>query len=189
MGKSSSGKDTIYKRLLSDETLSLRKIVTYTTRPIRVGETEGVEYFFIDEDKVSKLSEEGKIVELRAYNTAHGIWKYMTVADEQIDLTKNDYLIIGTPESYLGCVKYFGKQVMVPILVTVDDGARLERALRRERKQEHPKYEEMCRRFLADAKDFSEEKLKEAGIGNSFENVDLDACYSEISNYIRNTIG
>ena len=68
MGKSSSGKDTIYKRLLSDETLSLRKIVTYTTRPIRVGETEGVEYFFINEDKVSKLSEEGK-----SWNFVHTI--------------------------------------------------------------------------------------------------------------------
>ena len=180
MGKSATGKDTIYKRLLADEKLNLKKIVTYTTRPIRAGEKPGEEYFFIGEDDVKKLDEEGKIVELRAYNTVHGIWKYMTVADENIDLKNNDYLIIGTPESYKGCVKFFGPDVMVPILITVPDGERLQRALNREKKQQNPKYEEMCRRFLSDAADFSEEKLKEAGIEHSFQNDNLDECYETI---------
>lgn len=45
MGKSSTGKDTIYKHLLSDRRLGLKKIVPYTTRPIRNGERDGVEYF------------------------------------------------------------------------------------------------------------------------------------------------
>ena len=180
MGKSATGKDTIYNRLLADEKLNLKKIVTYTTRPIRAGEKPGEEYFFIGEDDVKKLDEEGKIVELRAYNTVHGIWKYMTVADENIDLKNNDYLIIGTPESYKGCVKFFGPDVMVPILITVPDGERLQRALNREKKQQNPKYEEMCRRFLSDAADFSEEKLKEAGIEHSFQNDNLDECYKTI---------
>ena len=180
MGKSATGKDTIYKRLLADEKLNLKKIVTYTTRPIRAGKKPGEEYFYIGEDDVKKLDEEGKIVELRAYNTVHGIWKYMTVADENIDLKNNDYLIIGTPESYKGCVKFFGPDVMVPILITVPDGERLQRALNREKKQQNPKYEEMCRRFLSDAADFSEEKLKEAGIEHSFQNDNLDECYKTI---------
>ena len=46
MGKSSSGKDTIYKRLMEDGDLSFKNIVGYTTRPIREGETNGKEYFF-----------------------------------------------------------------------------------------------------------------------------------------------
>ncbi|NTV78326.1 MAG: guanylate kinase, partial [Clostridiales bacterium] len=50
MGPSSSGKDTIYKRLLGEKELELHTLVTYTTRPIRVGETEGVEYHFTDEE-------------------------------------------------------------------------------------------------------------------------------------------
>ncbi len=185
MGKSSSGKDTIYKRLLADETLGLKRIVTYTTRPIRKGEKDGEEYYFIGEEDVERLSKEGKIVELRAYDTVHGIWKYMTVADENINLAANNYVIIGTPESYSGCLKFFGQSIMVPILITVDDGVRLERALRRERKQENPKYEEMCRRFLADARDFSEERLKEAGIDTRFENVDLEKCYAQIEQFIQ----
>ena len=46
MGKSSSGKDTIYSRLLQDSELGLSRIVLYTTRPMREGETEGKEYHF-----------------------------------------------------------------------------------------------------------------------------------------------
>jgi guanylate kinase len=188
MGKSSSGKDTIYKRLLGESDLHLNRIVTYTTRPIRIGEKDGEEYYFIDDETAERLNAEGKIVELRAYNTVHGIWKYMTVADEKIDLANNNYVIIGTPESYSGCLKFFGSDVMLPVLITVDDGVRLERALKRERKQENPKYEEMCRRFLADAKDFSEEKLREAGIDNRFENVDLENCYAQILQFIKERI-
>ena len=185
MGKSSSGKDTIYKRLLGESDLHLSRIVTYTTRPIRIGEKDGEEYYFIDDETAERLQAEGKVVELRAYDTVHGIWKYMTVADEKIDLNNHNYVIIGTPESYAGCLQYFGSDVMVPVLITVDDGVRLERALKRERRQEHPKYEEMCRRFLADAKDFSEEKLKEAGIDNRFENENLEKCYENICAFIR----
>lgn len=185
MGKSATGKDTIYKRLLTDPDLNLNKIVTYTTRPIRAGEKPGEEYFFIDEAEADRLASLGKIVEMRAYNTVHGVWKYMTVEDESLDVSKGNFLVIGTPESFRQCREHFGEGVMVPVLVTVDDGARLERALKRERKQANPKYEEMCRRFLADAKDFSAEKLAEAGIDSSFENVDFETCYKEIAAFIK----
>ena len=44
MGKSASGKDTIYNRLLAMEKLHLRRVVPYTTRPMRSGETDGRTY-------------------------------------------------------------------------------------------------------------------------------------------------
>lgn len=185
-GKSSTGKDTIYKRILSDESLSLNNIVTCTTRPIREGEVDGREYRFITDEQAVKLEADGKVIELRAYNTVHGIWKYMTVDDGNIDLANKDYLIIGTLESYVKCRSYFGRENILPIYIEVDDGVRLERALEREKKQDNPKYEEMCRRFLADAKDFSNEKLEEAGIKDKFINNSLDECVEEIREYIRN---
>ena len=40
-GKSSTGKDTIYKRLLEDKSLGFKKITMYTTRPMRAGESDG----------------------------------------------------------------------------------------------------------------------------------------------------
>jgi len=184
-GKSSSGKDTVYKRLLADESLKLNQLVTYTTRPIREGEVNGREYFFIDEAQAIKLHEEGKIVESRAYNTVFGIWKYMTVDDGDIELNEKSYIVIGTLESYVQIRNYFGKDKVVPVMIDVDDGVRLERALKRERLQPNPKYDEMCRRFLADSADFSKEKVKSAGIETVFVNDDLEVCIAKVREYVK----
>lgn len=180
MGKSSTGKDTLYKRILEDDSLCLKRIIPYTTRPVRDGEKNGVEYYFCDEERVNELERMGKIIELRSYDTVHGIWKYFTVDDGQIQLADQSYLMIGTLESYRKIRSYYGADRVVPIYIEVEDGERLSRALNRERAQEHPKYEELCRRFLADAKDFSEEKLSEAGIEKRFENSSLDDTQAQI---------
>ena len=189
MGKSSTGKDTLFKRIFSDETLQLKTLVPYTTRPIRDGETEGVEYFFCDEAKVAEFEAAGKIIERRDYNTMHGIWTYFTADDGQVDLVNQDYLVIGTLESYQKIREYYGKDVLVPIYIEVEDGVRLQRALDRERTQANPKYEEMCRRFLADARDFSEENLKVAEIERRFVNGDLEETERQIKEFINGNKG
>lgn len=184
MGKSSTGKDTIFKRLLAREDLGLKRIVPYTTRPMREGEQEGMEYHFTDEAGFQALQTEKKIIEDRAYNTVHGLWRYFTVADASVDLDRNNYCIIGTLEAYVRIRDYFGADKVLPVLIELDDGERLQRALSREKRQENPKYEEMCRRFLADSKDFSEEKIEEAGIWKRFYNGSLEACLQAIVTYI-----
>lgn len=178
MGKSASGKDTIYKKI-RERMPELKTIVIYTTRPIREGETEGVEYHFVDEDKLQQFQKEDKVIELREYHTVHGIWKYFTVNDGQFDADEN-YIAIGTLESYKGLRYYLGKEKLVPIYIEVEDSIRLERALAREREQKEPKYEELCRRFLADAEDFSEDKLEKMGITRRFFNTDVEKCVDEI---------
>ena len=75
---------------------------------------------------------------------------------------------------------YFGESIVVPIYISVDDGVRLERALTREKLQKDPNYLEMCRRFLADEEDFSEEKLRECHIERIYRNEDLNGCIEEI---------
>lgn len=186
MGKSASGKDSIYKKI-KERMPELKTIVIYTTRPIREGEREGVEYYFVNDNRLEELQAEGKVIELREYNTVHGIWKYFTADDGQFD--REDHLIaIGTLESYQKMREYFGDGKLVPIYIEVEDGMRLERALSRERKQKEPKYEELCRRFLADAADFSADKLKEAGITRKFLNIDMDKCVEEIVLGIRSDL-
>lgn len=188
MGKSSTGKDTIYKRLLDEMSQRLHRIVPYTTRPIRLKEKNGVEYFFTDEDGFARLLGSGRVIEHRAYHTCHGLWRYFTVDDGQIDLDTKDYICIGTLESYENTKAYFGQDKLLPVLIELDDGVRLQRALDRERKQEQPKYEEMCRRFLADSADFSEERIAHAGIGRRFLNEDLKTCMEEIRTYLRENL-
>ena len=188
MGKSSTGKDTIFKELLKAGTVGLKTIVPYTTRPIRAGGQDGVEYFFTDEEGFQRLLQSGKMIEERAYHTVHGVWRYFTVDDGQIQLDSQSYIMIGTLESYQNMKKYFGEENLLPVLIELDDGIRLQRALDRERQQEHPKYEEMCRRYLADSDDFSEEKIAEAGITRRFYNDDLQRCLGEIVKYIMENV-
>lgn len=182
MGKSASGKDTIYKRLMSDASLGLSPLVPYTTRPIRTGEVEGKDYHFTDETGMKALEESGRVIERRTYHTIHGDWHYFTV-DENIE--EGTLLAIGTPESYEKILSYYGKEVCRPIYITLDDGERLSRALARERSQAEPKYKELCRRFLADDEDFKEERLEKLGIAKRFENIDLENCVLEVADYIR----
>ena len=185
MGKSSSGKDTLFKEVKS-ALPELHGIILYTTRPIREGERNGVEYYFVSEDTLDTYEQVGKVIELRAYHTVHGIWKYATVDDGQVDLSKGSYLAIGTLESYEKMLAYYGSEKLVPLYIEVEDGERLMRALMREREQETPKYAELCRRFLADTEDFSEEKLQMLGITRRYINDDKARCLEELIREIRN---
>ena len=180
MGKSASGKDSIYKKLHSLYP-QLQTLVLYTTRPMRDGEQEGVEYHFIDSLHVESLQRDGKVIEVRTYQTVYGPWSYATVDDGQIDLVKKDYLVIGTLDSYEKLRNYYGKEALIPLYITVDDGVRLERALLRERQQKEPKYAELCRRFLADEADFAPERLAALGVKEAFENQDLESCVEQVA--------
>lgn len=183
MGKSASGKDTIYEALLADSALQLSALIPWTTRPIRAREMEGVEYHFTDEEGLKALEAQGRVIEQRTYQTEHGPWTYFTVDEGTSD---GDLLGIGTLESYLHLRAYYGEGRVVPIYVEVEDGIRLGRALKRECKPGNHRYEELCRRFLADQKDFSEENLQKAGIDRRFSNDNECAeCIRQIAEYIR----
>jgi guanylate kinase len=185
MGKSASGKDTVFKEITHSSELSLKTIVGYTTRPIRDGEKDGEEYFFVSKERLSDYQRADKVIEHRAYDTMHGVWDYFTVDDGQVDLEKGSSIMIGTLESYRQIRKYFGEDRVYPVYLEVEDGLRLERALLREKTQKKPKYAELCRRFLADEEDFKEQYLKELGVGKRYRNEDSKSCMEEITRDIR----
>ena len=187
IGKSASGKDHIYKRISTDEELGLKPVILYTTRPMRKGEADGKEYHFTDVSCLQRFREQGKIIEERVYPTVFGDWYYFTADDGSIDRNgDSDYITIGTLESYIKMKEYYGSRMLSPIYIEVDDGIRLLRAVERERKQSEPGYREVCRRFLADCDDFSEDRLKEAGIEKRFyNNSSLEDCINDIREYIK----
>ena len=182
MGKSASGKDTIYKKLLEDKRISLKTIVPYTTRPIRHEEKEGVEYHFVSCDKFEEMKENKLVIESRDYQTVHGVWSYFTAYDGQFsqENSKDNYLMINTLNGYEQIRDYFGKDNVVPLYIYVEDGIRLTRALKRERRQKVPKYAEMCRRYLADDEDFSKDNLEKAGIDIFYDNENIERCMEQI---------
>lgn len=168
LGRSASGKDHLYQALLADASLGLRRMVLYTTRPIRAGEIDGETYHFIDARRLEELRRSGKVIEERTYETVAGPWTYLT-ADEGIEPDEN-YAIIGTLESFRRIREFYGRDRVFPIFVSSTEEHLLERSLRREKKQEHPNYRELCRRFLADSEDYADEKIRAAGITEIFAN-------------------
>lgn len=91
IGKSCAGKDTIQKELIK---MGMESIVSYTTRPPRQGETEGVEYHFISKEEFLEKERQGFFAETTSYNVATGeTWYYGSAVE---DLT-NDKVIIVNP--------------------------------------------------------------------------------------------
>ena len=99
LGKSCSGKDTIFRRLKENKELNLNTVVGYTTRPMRADETDGIEYFFVDEERLKELERAGKVIECRHYNTVHGVWSYLRADDRQVSLHAGNCLYGGRYES------------------------------------------------------------------------------------------
>lgn len=183
IGKSSTGKDSLFKRILEDKPRKLSTLITYTTRPIRSHETNGVEYFFSDIPTFEKQKASGQVIEYRCYHTVLGDWYYYTLDDGQIN-DHDDYLVNMTLEGYEHLRDYYGSDRVIPLYIEVEDGIRLTRALEREKKQAVPQYREMCRRFLTDDTDFSEENIVRLGITRRFQNIDFETCLHELEEVI-----
>ena len=197
MGKSATGKDTIYKKI--KEQINANSYVPYTTRPKREGEKQGVDYNFITKEQFVEFLKQNKVMEYRSYNTidASGekdIWTYATIDDNQWKRS-GDFLTIGTLESYVSILEYIKRNQtylrMIPVYITIDENERRKRALKRENKQQKANLQEMERRFKADNIDFSNAKLEQAGITKeqTFENYDLQKCIDSILNYIHAKTG
>ncbi len=181
MGKSASGKDSVFGKILEKYGDNLKTIIPYTTRPMREGEEDGREYHFVGEEDYEKNKKAGRIIEDRGYNTVHGLWRYFTVSDGAFD-GESDVFLIGTLDTFLSLKKYFKeKKEILPIYIECDDGDRLIRAVNREKIRENPDYRELCRRFLSDDEDFSEEKLKSAGVEIRIYNKDLSECADKVA--------
>lgn len=152
MGKSAAGKDYLAKLLVK---LGLVKVVTYTTRPIRTGETEDIDYHYISEEEFKKKIENNEFIEYRTYNTVKGVWYY---GSSLHCFEEGDFIIL-TPEGYKNIKDKLNEQFeIITVLLTADDELRKERSIKR---GDNP--EEVERRILADNKDFE----------NAFKMVDI----------------
>lgn len=154
VGKSCSGKDTLYTRIL-ERNPELAPVILHTTRPMRPGEVDGQTYHFVTEEQLRRYEEEGQVIEKRVYQTTQGPWTYFTLRFE----LDTDRLLITTLEGACALMDCCGPEAVQVIYLSVDDRTRLLRYIDRESRQKHPDYAEVCRRFLADQTDFSEERL------------------------------
>lgn len=155
-GKSGSGKDTILKRLCKR---GFTPIVSLTSRPIREGETNGVEYNFVSRELFESLIRDDKLIEYRTYDTLVGgepdTW-YYGLEKAAVDL-ENDYVVILDLNGAKNFMEYFGRENCMCVYIDVLDGIRTGRAKQRGSFDET----EWNRRMEADAEDFSMDKRKD----------------------------
>ena len=185
MGPSNSGKDTIIRTLVKENKFAFKEMIMSTTRPKRTHEVEGREYYFKTVEEMLDLEKQGKIIEKRKCDTAYGPWYYFTTSSS-IDLDNYNYVGSNTLEGLDQFVKFYGMENIISLLIKVDDGIRLQRALDRERREENPKYQELCRRFLADSTDFSEENINKRHITSIINNdSNLDNTMKEVEKVLK----
>ena len=68
LGPSGVGKDTIINMLLKKYPEIFYKLVSFTTRKIREGEKEGINYFYITKEKFQEKKNENKLIGIQEYN-------------------------------------------------------------------------------------------------------------------------
>lgn len=163
-GKSGCGKSTIANKLVKNH---FKRVVTNTTRPPREGEIDGVDYNFIGEHDFHSLILDDDMIEWRKYNTALGTWYYGSDA-RNINLDKNDYVIILTLDGVESYIKYFGAENCIVFYIDCP------KYIREQRAKERGSFnrEEWERRIVADKADFPMEKV-------------IRLCNFKIANYNR----
>ena len=154
VGKSGSGKDTLFKSIVNDTRFSVTPVIPYTTRPRRKDEKEGIDYHFVTPGEMQEMERNNEIIEKRAYDTTEGVWFYFTKSFS-VSGGGGISLMITTPEALGKLAAGLGSENIVVLLLDADGRIRIERSLQRESEEEFPNYSEVCRRYLADEKDFA----------------------------------
>ena len=93
-GPTCSGKTTVAKIL--EQKYDFSRLVTYTTRPKREGESEGIDYYFVSEEEFKRGIENNEFVEYREYNALFGHVYYGSKIDRYC-LEEGKYVIVLDP--------------------------------------------------------------------------------------------
>ena len=96
-GKTCSGKTRIVDELC--KRYDYKKIVTYTTRPIREGEKDGIDYHFISDEEFQEKIDSGFFAEYKIYDTKFGLWYYGVSAHDILKAGSKDIVIV-TPAGF-----------------------------------------------------------------------------------------
>lgn len=163
-GKSASGKDYFVKKICKRYGDKIHRIIPDTTRPMRINETNSVDYNFITTPIFVKKHSQGKYLESSCYNG----WHYGMSVDQII----YDKINIGVfdKQGLEALTKYKDNYSLVLIYLKCGFFKRLFRYIKREKKISR----EMFRRFAADQKDFfNMEKEISYYYENSFKEVSI----------------
>lgn len=145
VGKTASGKTTVANELCKHH--GYKRIITYTTRPMRKNEVQDVDYHFISDEQFNKMVENNEFTEYKRYNTAHGVWSYGSIITLEQEYSDDCYVIILTPQGLRDLSKKVSRYIA--FYLNVDFKTQLERLKKRGDEQQ-----QIIKRLKNDAKDF-----------------------------------
>lgn len=181
LGASATGKDTVAKHI--SEKYNIPIAISYTTRPMRSNETQGVEYYFISDDEMHEKFKNGEVIEHTSYYIQSEDVSY-TYANVVEEFEKGDYVLtILNPHGLYQFNKSQYKDNLVSIMLNCDDRVRLVRSLNRD---ENVNVNEVLDRFRRDELDFIERRPK-----TDYEidtNKPLEEVFNNIDRVIENIL-
>lgn len=175
-GKTSSGKTSIVNELVSLH--GFKKIVTYTSRPIRKGEKQGVDYNFISEEYFKHCIENDYFAEWKSYETVDGTWYYGTSLSE-LENTEESTLLIMTPQGYRDICKKLKSKPRCIYIYANNETIKERLILRGDDK------EEAERRLKHDNEDFKDFEYEADKIFYNNSYTDLDELVERVYRFIK----
>lgn len=175
IGMTASGKDTIVNKLVYKYGYS--KVVTYTTRPMRIGEIQGTTYHFISNSDFYSKIDSNFFAEWKSYDTIQGKWYYGS-AKEDYTKDSDKSVIILTPDGYRDICKVLEDKPK-SIYIYSDKKTIKDRLLKRGDNKKEAK-----RRLKHDLKDFAGIKYEVDKVIYNNNNTDIDDIVDQIICYI-----
>ena len=169
-GKAGAGKDTVMKRVV-EALPQLHEIVSCTTRPMREGEVDGVNYHYLTGEQFAEKVMAGEMLEATCFND----WFYGTSYDSLRSDCVN--IAVFNPEGIDSVMAHKNNIELVVFYIEADYKIRLLRQLNRE---EHPDVHEIIRRFGADETDFADLDFHYNALTNNSEE-DLEYCVKVVT--------
>ena len=169
IGEAGSGKDSIMQNILKKRPLQFNEIISCTTRPMREGEAEGVNYFYLTPEEFAGKVLNGEMLEATSFND----WFYGT----SYDSLRSDCTNIGVfnPDGIRAISEIPDIDVTV-YKVCCSDKTRLLRQLNRET---NPDVDEIVRRYKTDKEDFFDLEFRYVEVENE-DKEDLDLATNAI---------
>ena len=185
IGTSACGKDSLLNKVL-ESNKNIKPIISVTTRPKWEGETDGVEYKFITLEELTELYNNEELIEIREYNTKHGMW-YYGITKDSIDVDSDDiYIVIVDVQGvvqlrqYLNSLKSDNIKVE-SVFINCSGKERMFRSLTREQNLSDEQVAEICRRYLDDQANVGAYKEAFDIILRNELPQDIDRCVSIIN--------
>ena len=174
-GFSGAGKDTIAKAI--HELHGHNFVISHSTRPMRLNESQGDPYYFISDNEMCTMSFNKELIEGRCYNTIDGNWFY-AVHKDQIHEDKK-YVVVLDILGYQEFVKHFGDRVF-GIFIDVDEETRRLRAFNQRLDFD---MDEWNRRYADDMEIFKNYSVN-SEYNHVIKNIDFNITVNEVSKLI-----